>query len=263
MTFTKTSLINLLNEIVERGWIQIKEERRVNDGRVGNTVEDLLGIDENNLPIPNANEWELKTKKLDSDAYTTLLHKEPSPTACYFVPKILLPFYGWPHKESGNKYPVTERSFRLTLSAKNFTDRGFIIEIDYVKKRLQVSFEASKVKVHHESWLKEVEQKVGLGQLNPQPYWGFRDLEHYLGTKLLNSFLVEYSVNKEDKTYFRVVKLTILEGFNFQNFLNLLSEGRAFIEFDARTGHNHGTKIRVKGKSFVSLYDQSEVVIGE
>lgn len=54
--YTKESLINELRGIREKGWII--SGRHGNHGAVGNTLEDLLGIEENNLPIPNAAEWE-------------------------------------------------------------------------------------------------------------------------------------------------------------------------------------------------------------
>ena len=47
--YTKESLINELRDIRQRGWIL--SGRHGNDGAVGNTLEDLLGIEENNLPI--------------------------------------------------------------------------------------------------------------------------------------------------------------------------------------------------------------------
>ena len=60
--YTKESLINELRGIRQRGWIL--SGRHGNDGAVGNTLEDLLGIEENNLPIPNAAEWELKAQSV-------------------------------------------------------------------------------------------------------------------------------------------------------------------------------------------------------
>ena len=60
--YTKQSLINELKSIRKQGWI--KSKRSANDGNIGNTLEDLLGIQENNLPIPNAAEWELKCQKV-------------------------------------------------------------------------------------------------------------------------------------------------------------------------------------------------------
>ncbi len=39
--------------------------------------------------------------------------------------------------------------------------------------------------------------RAGLGELNPQPYWGFDDLEHLAGTKLLNCFYIQADVKRE------------------------------------------------------------------
>ena len=101
-TYTKESLIQSLREIRDMGWI--KNRRQGNSGGIGNTIEDLLGIEENNLPIPNAAEWELKAQRIDTTSLLTLFHMEPSPTACKFIPQVLLPRFGWPHKEAGLKY---------------------------------------------------------------------------------------------------------------------------------------------------------------
>ena len=54
--YTKETLIAKLHEIKAMGWIV--SGRQGNAGGIGNTLEDLLGIKENNLPIPNAAEWE-------------------------------------------------------------------------------------------------------------------------------------------------------------------------------------------------------------
>lgn len=95
--YTKNSLIRKLKDIANQGWIP--NIRHGNHGGIGNTLETLLEIEENNLPIPNAAEWELKTKRIGTTALTTLFHMEPSPQAIKFVPNILLPKYGWEHDE--------------------------------------------------------------------------------------------------------------------------------------------------------------------
>ncbi len=74
------------------GWI--KNTRGKNDGAVGNVLEDLLGIDENNLPIPNAAECELKAQRSKTNSLITLFHLEPSPRAFKFVPGVFLSNYG-------------------------------------------------------------------------------------------------------------------------------------------------------------------------
>jgi len=86
--YTKEQLIDELRRIRDMGWI--KNNRPGNVGGVGNTLEDLLGIQENNLPIPNASEWELKCQRSSTSSLTTLFHCEPSPTALRIVPSILL-----------------------------------------------------------------------------------------------------------------------------------------------------------------------------
>jgi hypothetical protein len=67
--YTKESLIKELKSIAERGWIS--NARHGNQGGIGNTLEDLIGITENNLPIPNAAEWELKSQRLNTSSLIT------------------------------------------------------------------------------------------------------------------------------------------------------------------------------------------------
>src|SRR5690606_20817725 len=121
--YTKESLIIELKKIAAKGWID--NARHGNHGGIGNTLEDLLGIEENNLPIPNAEEWELKTQRLNTSSLTTLFHIEPSPRAVKFVPQVLLLKYGWQHQEAGKKYPENEMSFRQTIHGLAPSDRGF------------------------------------------------------------------------------------------------------------------------------------------
>lgn len=85
---TKQSLANELISIRQRGWIPCGRNP-ANAGTAGNTLEDLLGIEENNLPLPNAGEWELKTHRENSNALITLLHMEPSPRALKIVPYLV------------------------------------------------------------------------------------------------------------------------------------------------------------------------------
>ena len=67
--YSKESLIDTLRGIHAQGWIP--NARPGNAGGIGNTLEDLLGITENNLPIPNASEWELKAHTQCPDCHGT------------------------------------------------------------------------------------------------------------------------------------------------------------------------------------------------
>ncbi len=253
--YAKELLIDEFHKIADMGWIP--NGRPGNAGGVGNTLEDLLGIEENNLPIPNAAEWELKAQRKNTISLTTLFHTEPSPRAIKFVPEIFLRMYGWQHKEAGKKYPVTEKSFRQTICGNSCSDRGFQVVLDFENRRVQISFDASKVAPKHHDWLQQVEKNIGLQQLKPQPYWGFDDLEHKAGTKLLNCFYVQADVKKENGLeYFHYNDVKLLRKFSFDGFLAEIKAGNILIDIDARTGHNHGTKFRMRQNCLPNLYEE-------
>jgi hypothetical protein len=258
--YTKASLIQKLQELANMGWVV--NARFGNQGGIGNTLEDYLGIKENNLPIPNAAEWELKTQRIATSSLTTLFHMEPSPRAVNFIPRILLPYYGWHHQKAGGDYPEAEMSFRQTISGLAPTDRGFQVKVDRKERKVLVSFDATKVSPNHVEWLKEVESKVGLHELDPQPYWGFDDLEHKAGTKLLNCFYVQADVKIEKgQEYYWYRKATMLRKFSFEGFLKALESGHLLVDFDARTGHNHGTKFRLRQNFLPLLYESINEVV--
>lgn len=254
--FTKDILIEEFRKIANKGWIE--NARRGNVGGIGNTLEDLLGIEENNLPIPNAAEWELKSQRLGSSSLTTLFHIEPSPRAVGFVPKVLLPCYGWPHKDAGRRYSTDEMSFRQTIHGKSPSDRGFMVKVDRMNRKIVISFNHIDVVARHTNWLNEVERRAGLDELAPQPYWGFDDLANKAGTKLLNCFYVQAEVKRVDgREFYRYCRVTMLQKFSFDGFLRELEQGNVLVDFDARTGHNHGTKFRLRQNCLPELYEKA------
>jgi hypothetical protein len=257
--FTKDVLIEKLREIKTRGWIL--NARHGNAGGVGNTLEDLLGIEENNLPIPNAAEWELKCQRKGSSSLTTLFHMEPSPRAVRFVPKVFLLKYGWSHEMAGTSYSDSEMSFRQTIHGQARSDRGFCVQVDRTSRKVLISFDASSVDERHKTWLLSVKQRVGLSELNPQPYWGFDDLFHKAGTKLLNCFYVQADVKRDrDKEYYHYNTVMILRKFSLEKFLTAIEAGIVLVDFDARTGHNHGTKFRIRQGNWDRLYSDVKTI---
>jgi len=95
---------------------------------------------------------------------------------------------------------------------------------------------------------------------NPQSYWGFDDLEHKIGTKLLNCFYVQAEVKKESgKEFYKYSK--VLQKFSFEGFLHELENGNILVDFDARTGHNHGTKFRMRQNCLPNLYEKCTIII--
>lgn len=258
--YTKESLIEEFHKIAAMGWIP--NARPGNSGGVGNTLEDLLGIEENNLPIPNAAEWELKAQRKKTRSLTTLFHTEPSPRALKFVPEIFLKKYGWRHKEAGKKYPDYEKSFRQTIGGDTCTDRGFQAILDFENRRVQLSFDYTKVASRHQEWLQYLEKNATISQLDPQPYLGFDDLAHKAGTKLLNCFYVQADVKRINKIeHFHYNSVQLLRKFSFAGFLEQIKAGNILIDIDARTGHNHGTKFRMRPNCLPNLYEEAIRII--
>lgn len=260
---SKEELIQKFKEIESRGWIEEPTRRKKNDGAVGNLLEDLLGIPENNLPIPNAAEWELKAQRAETSSLVTLCHQEPSPRAAKLVPELLLPYYGWPHSEAGKKYPQDEMSFRATLNATTFTDRGFKVFVNRQEERVEIIFDSSKCdKQKHAQWLSQVNAKVGLGPLATLPYWGFNDLYTKVGTKLINCFFVQAETKSEGRAkYYHYNNVLMLKRVDKDKFIDAIEQGVIYIDFDARTGHNHGTKFRIKNKDIPMLYAEAIRVV--
>ena len=264
-SISKEELIEKFKEIYAKGWI--KNYRKKNDGAVGNILEDLLGIAENNLPIPNAAEWELKAQRANTSSLLTLFHLEPSPTALKIVSNELLPLYGWPHKDAGKKYSINEHSFRATLHADALNDRGFYIVVNDKERRVEVRFNRNFIDEKHGNWAKSVYERVGhLNELNIVPYWGFDDLFHKAGTKLTNCFYVRAeekteSLGRRKQKYFLYNYVLKLSQLDQDKFISAIRDGIIYIDFDARTGHNHGTKFRIRYNDIPLLYKDAEVVL--
>ncbi len=110
--------------------------------------------------------------------------------------------------------------------------------------------------------MKKVEKNIGLKELKPQPYWGFDDLASKAGTKLLNCFYVQAETKKENgKEYYYFSKVMMLQKFNFEGFLKALEKGSILVDFDARTGHNHGTKFRMRQNCLPDLYEKVTLIV--
>ncbi|MGD0175480.1 MAG: MvaI/BcnI family restriction endonuclease [Candidatus Bathyarchaeia archaeon] len=249
-SFTRNEFVEELRKLKEQGWI-VSRRSKLNVGAVGNTLEDLLGIRENNLPIADAGVWELKAQCVTTSSLTTLFHFELWPGKARIVPAVLLPKYGWPHQTEPD-----EMSFRVTMSGDRFTDRGFKVEVDRNCSRITIKFDATRVAPDHSNWLKDVVRKAGSDKIQPEPYWPFQDLEIKARQKLRNSFYLSAKTRiVENKEQFLYDRLLMLQKFNFDRFLEALEKGRVLVDFDAKTTHNHGTKFRIRQDSWPELYD--------
>jgi hypothetical protein len=174
-----------------------------------------------------------------------------------YVAQIFLPNYGWPHQQAGAKYSSGENSFRQTISARIYSDRGFSVIVDRTQRKVAITFDAAKIASHHEEWKESVKTRIGLEQLDPQPYWGFDDLFYKLGSKLHNCFFVKAERKRENKKeFFHYKQIMMLRELSQSKFIAAIESGKIYVDFDARTGHNHGTKFRMTQSVVPSLYGE-------
>ena len=156
-------------------------------------------------------------------------------------------------------------SFRSTTSATAFTKRGFRIILDRQQKKLKFIFDASQANRNDPEvapWLLSVEKRAGLGPFRTEPYWGLEDLKYAIGQKIKNCFYIVADTKIESShEYFYYKELHILSGFSFDKFLDCIDEGALLIDFDARTGHNHGTKFRLVQGYWSHLYESVQRAI--
>lgn len=248
------TLVDRLNEIKHMGWIE--NRRPGNVGGVGNTLEDLLEVAENNYQLPDFGQWELKSQRRNSNSLLTLFHCEPFPREDKIVANVLLPLYGWPHREAGNLYSDQERSFRQTLCATSTSDRGFTVNVDTIRQCIYISFDFSMIGDQHSEWREYVRSTAGTGNIVPTPYWPFTEISSKLEAKLNYMFYVGADRKVEHGTeYYKYNSFDVYLGTNISRFISCIESGQIYVDFDARTGHNHGTKFRMNKSARSDLYE--------
>ena len=53
----------------------------------------------------------------------------------------------------------------------------------------------------------------------------------------------------------------MLKSVDKTKFIDSIENGKIYIDFDARSGHNHGTKFRIKSKDIPLLYAEAIRVV--
>src|SRR3989344_6471198 len=121
MITTLQRLRKQLEEIKEKGFIKT---HRFHDNGIGKTLEDLLGIKENNFRLPDVGDVELKTKRIDSDSMLTIATKSPEPKG---VNRIL--FYKY-------KYLDKEKKFSLHSTVYGSRKNPQLFQVVFEKNKL-------------------------------------------------------------------------------------------------------------------------------
>ncbi len=211
-------LIQQLKKIKDMKWIKT---HRAGTTGIGKTLEDLLGITENNIPGPNAAMIELKSARKNATGLLTLFTKAPLPPKAN---SILLENYGYQSSKGGKRLETTVNAVNFNQLKGEF---GFKIEIQENRINLITT------------------QKEIVG------YWDKEILMTSFERKLPKLLYVKADARgkgAEEEFWFN--EAWLLSGFDFDNFIQLLKNGVIYIDIrigqysDGRT-HDHGTAFRV------------------
>jgi len=236
---TFDEFVSRLREIKQAGYIET--HRKGNTG-IGKTLEDRLGIEENNIPGPDAVGVELKTMRRGSSSLTTLFTKEP--------PRSERPFWGTKMvNELGYVDDKGRQALKVTIRPDNPNNKGFYLDYD-----------ETSVSVVHED--------VGVCATYPLDF-----LQDRFEDKFPALVMVFADTKRIDGTeHFWYNQAYHLDGFDANAFLNLMREGVITLDLrmhlkESGANRNRGTAWRIMDESRldeafeerVSLLDDTEL----
>ncbi len=74
---------------------------------------------------------------------------------------------------------------------------------------------------------------------------------------MINCFYLRADTKRiNGQEHFRYSDILMLKRFGVDCFLLAIERGHVLIDFDARTGHNHGTKFRLRQNYLAELYEE-------
>lgn len=229
-----------IKQIKEMGFV---ESNRSGDTGIGKTLEDLLGISENNIAGPDFDIYELKSGRKDSSSMLTLFTKAPMPKGAN---KALLEAFGYKQRTKRNseqlqvtdyttaqilekECSVREKELHVTVDSKSINSVGLKLEIR--DNKIYIDNNKNVVAFYEENTLQKAFEKK------------------------YNKLILVLASNKKEKgkEFFWFNEAYLLEGFSFERFSNLVKDG--VIKLDLRIGHyangnphDHGTGFRVLPK---------------
>lgn len=228
MIYTLNDFIREYTKICNMGWITT---HRSGPTGIGKTLEDLLGIPENNIDGPDFGDYELKSCRLDSNSMLTIFTKTPQPQG---AANTLRMTFGY----SSDAYDNYEKVLHSTLSADRYvsiadTGRSLIIVCDPEK----ISIVAEDGKAY--------------------AYWTREQLKKAFEKKYKNKFVYAKAEARGSGAgeQFKFVEAYEVSGFDYDAFVELLEQGKIYIDLrigqyhgGAKNGqtHDHGTGFRIK-----------------
>jgi hypothetical protein len=226
-----------MKEIQKKGFI---ESHRKGDTGIGKTLEDLLGITENNIAGPDFGIFELKSARKRASSMLTLFTKAPQPQGanhellmrCGYPSRkktnqsILFTYLG--SKETLPQVDSTPNEYELHITVDSTRDNSLGLRLEIKGNVVYIANPKGVQAYYEETYLKEAFQKK---------------YQHSL------VYVLADSKKEGGKEFFHFNEAQLLNRFNFERFLSLIRSGE--IKLDIRIGHypdgrphDHGTGFR-------------------
>ena len=224
-----------LKKIKKEGYV---ETHRAGDTGIGKTLEDLLGIKENNIPLHDIHGVaELKAYRKAAKSMLTLFTLEPLPKGGD-RDRYLLDNFGYSKRDNQRA-----KELHSTLSCKRYNNQN-----------LKISVEKDKIKIK------------GKGKRS-NIYWDMQSIEKKFQDKLpaLVYVLADNDII-DGKECFHFNEAYLLSGFNFDLFKKMVRKEEIVVDFRMYyrpngSVRNHGTGFRVKANKLYNCFDDKEKLI--
>lgn len=224
MILTIEDFIREFEIIRDKGWIKT---HRLGPTGIGKTLEDLLGIVENNDDTPDFGEYELKSSRTSSNSMLTLFTRAPKPARSntYLRAK-----YGY----SSSSYDNESKVLHATLSANRY------VPIQNTGKFLKITCDEEKI------FIESKEEKENV-------YWPYELLKTAFMRKYKNKLVYVKADSRGSgaSEEFHFKEAYEIFDFDFHLMINLLKIGKIYVDLrigqysDGRT-HDHGTGFRIR-----------------
>lgn len=238
-------IVKKFNEIKSQGWIECEGK---GNGVCGLLFETLMGVEKNELEIPDFHGFELKTKNIGSkENYISLFNAVPAGPHFHEIER-LRELYGYPDATLA-QYKVLNVSLYANTFSKCLANFYFKLHVNRKQKKIFLLVYDSKKKL--------IENFV---------YWDFDIIEEKLYRKLKK--LAFISVNKKVLNHKRLVWFSKIDFYkikNFDTFLYLMEKGVIRIclkisvyKDENRLGktHDRGTSFCIKHENLEKLYNK-------
>ena len=222
------SLKKKLRQIEKNGFVKT---HRAGDTGIGKTLEDLLGIKENNIPLHDiAGVAELKAYRKDATSMLTLFTLEPLPRGGD-RDRLLLDNFGYSKRDNQRT-----KELYITLSCRRYNNQGLKLSVE--KDKIRVKGKGKRLNI----------------------FWDMESVEEKFHKKLpaLVYVLAQRKI-LDGVEYFHFNEAYLLTDFDFNSFKKMVRKDEIVVDFRMYykpngSVRNHGTGFRVKINKLYSCF---------